>query len=127
MLDEDFTDIEAIIDEREKFANRYFNLERKLRQRIIEISRQVTTAIPTAVATSTRTTPKLPEIVIQKFDGDIRKQPTWRNKWKPMIGDRPDIDDVTKFAYLESSITDGRAASILASVTETYTRRDQFE
>ena len=59
--------------------------------------------------------PKLPELQINKFHGDVTKYLPWRKAFFANIGDRKDIQDLAKWGYL-CSYVDGEARECLQTL-----------
>lgn len=117
-LESEFPDIEALFKNRENFSNEFMRVFSRVRQMILDKTSSRRLESPMAAGQSTPVRPKLPDINIPKFDGDRKKWMNFSNVFKRVIADRADVDDITKFRYLETSTMDGRAASIVASVTD---------
>lgn len=64
--------------------------------------------------------PKLPDLSIPRFDGTPTKWIAFKNCFKSVIGDRGDIDNTTKYRYLESSCLGGHASSMIATSNSNY-------
>ena len=62
---------------------------------------------------------KLPSIQIGKFDGNPLNWVNWWPKYKALIHKRTDLDDSTKFLYLQSFITDKAAKELWGAGPQT--------
>ena len=59
--------------------------------------------------------PKLPDVQVPKFDGQILNYLSFRNVFSELVVNR-DLDSVTKYQYLESSLVGGSAHEIIKSI-----------
>lgn len=59
--------------------------------------------------------PKLPDVQVPKFDGQILNYLSFRNVFSELVVNR-DLDSVTKYQYLESSLVGGSAHEIIRSI-----------
>lgn len=109
-------------EERTRFENTYYDLVTRART-IIELDKEkrvkaqeearsapmVTTHTSTSIPnvsshTNALLSTKLPVIKLKEFDGSYDKWIKFRDTFKSMIHDNPDIPKITKFHYLDSSL-----------------------
>ena len=62
-------------------------------------------------------TPKLPKLVLQKFNGDITKFRTFWDRFDSSVNENPNISPVDKFNYLQGlylqGLLEGPAARVI--------------
>jgi len=124
-------------EERMRFEDTYYDIVTRART-IIELDKEkkvkaqekarlastVTTHVPTSIPnisshTNALLNTKLPVIKLKEFDGSYDKWIKFRDTFKSMIHDNPDISKITKFHYLDSALQkDARRAIESLGVSE---------
>ena len=123
-------DYEAEIIDSEEYYNASFELIAKIEQKLNR-NRTTPTNPPAPTVTSNHdssinsnssTTPKLPKLVIKKFDGKIINWQTFWDQYESSIDRQENLSDIDKFGYLRTLLCDSARETIsgLLLTSENY-------
>ena len=62
--------------------------------------------------TENQTTPRLPQITLDKFSGSALEWPRWIGLFKALVHDRADLTDVERLTYLQAHLTGAARESV---------------
>lgn len=112
-IEEQFTTVDELEADRETFDERCFDLERRVRQFLVQVKQELRT---NAAPTTPTQRPHLPEIAPPTFSGERKHWLSFKRVFDEIVGNRTDINSPTKYLYLSKSCLGGTAAHIVDSV-----------
>ncbi|XP_013172758.1 PREDICTED: uncharacterized protein LOC106121591 [Papilio xuthus] len=124
-------DLSALILRGQRSSVEYFSLDRfdeldelytiyktSLKEKLIELKREMNTSNALSPRTSTSTEIKLPAIQIPTFSGSYTDWPSFRDLFTSIVHKNTTLDNVQKLHYLKSLVA-GEAEQLLRSITIT--------
>lgn len=97
------------MQQREQFDNDYGALEKRILLMVETLRQKATPVIKQTVR------PKLPDISVPKFDGNHLHWLAYRDCFQELVG-KSDLDSVTKYRYLETSLIGSKAHDVIRSI-----------